>query len=347
MSDLPSVLNDLNDETIGGEDDTNNVVDPNKNGQIVKVQGADKPLIFKILPQKRPSGVVESYMKMTHHQHLVGDMDIDNFKSQRRHVCQKILGKKECKECDKYWETSSQYWDLENEAKKNPGVKATKAYKLANIQTSLLKPKNGGWLHVVLPNNPQVKALQIGTDVVNKLFGKEKTKYRPAVESLTKKMVAAGDNPYNLKVKSGWIKIWKTGEKRSTEYTVQMAMNTVMVKLADGRERPSDVPAEFDVHPNIFATKRSELPDLMSFENRNVWTVAESTAFAETLATPERVLKEAGTESEGGDDMMAGGNAKPDVPPASALPPSVEATAKLIAQVTNVAVDPNAIDNVL
>lgn len=340
---LPNLL-DTSDDTIGGEDDSNNVVDPNKNGQVVKVQGPDKPLIIKIVPQKRPNGVVESYWKTVHHKHLVGDMDIDNFKSNRRHLCQKTLGRKECKECDRFWATKTEFYDLEAEAKKNPSVKASKAYKLADIQQKLLNPGQGGWAHVVLPNNPQVKALQVGKDLVNKLWGKDKTKFRPAVESLIKKMRAAGDDPYNLKSKSGWIVIWKTGEGRSTEYTVKAATQTVMTKLPNGREVPAEVPAEFDVHPNIFLTKRDELPNFMKFEERNVWTTEESNAFAENLQTPERVLKE-DQGGDGGDDMTAkDGNGTPDIPAASALPPTVAATAALAAQAP---VDPNAIDQVL
>lgn len=341
---LPNLL-DTSDDTIGGEQDSNDVVDPNKNGQVVKVQGADKPLIIKIVPQKRPSGVVESYWKTVHHKHLIGDMDIENFKSNRRHLCQKTLGRKECKECDRFWATKTEFYDLEAESKKNPAIKGTKEYKLADIRQKLLNPGQGGWAHVVLPNNPQVKALQLGKDLVNKLFGKEKTKYRPAVESLVKKMRAAGDDPYNLRMKSGWIKIWKSGEGRNTEYTVVQATQTVLTKMPNGREVQVEAPAEYDVHPNIFLTKRDELPDFMKLEARNVWSQEESNLFAENLQTPERILKEDQGGGEGGDDMTANDrNSAPDVPPASVLPPSVAATAALAAQT---ATDPNAIDQVL
>lgn len=321
---MTNTANDLNvnlfdssgdNEELGSSTVTaDQVATPGYRSAVIKgIPGPDSPLIFKIVPQKRANGKSEGYWAITKHTHLVGDRDPKNKKNYRSHLCQKSSGQSDCPECDTYFQILGQMRDLEKE-----GKKGTPEYLRLETQSKMIAPQQKGWLLVVLPESPEVKALCVGKDVLNKLFGKAATKFKPAIESLINKMAADGNDPYNLRSTTGWIKLFKEGEGRDTVYTVQSATVTVQVDM-NGKKIPATVPMEMPVHENIFKTKRSDLPNLGKYEERSVWKKEWSDYMSKNFHAPEAALAADGGPSEE-DSNPLGGNAMPDIPVANALP---------------------------
>lgn len=287
---------------------------PGSRTVIIKgVPGPDSPLLFKIVPQKRANGKSEGYWAITKHTHLVGDRDPKNRKNYRSHLCQKSAGQKECPECDKYYDLLGRMREMEKE-----GRKGTPEYMRLETQSKMLAPQQKGWLLVVLPDNPEVKAICVGKDVLNKLFGKAATKWKPAVESLITKMAADGNDPYNLRSNTGWIKLYKEGEGRDTVYTVEAAKQTVQA-VVNGKTVPATVPIELSVHENIFKTKRSDLPNLGKFEERAVWKMEWSQYMSENFHAPAAAVADQGGPSEEDDNPLNVG-ASSEIPTATSLP---------------------------
>lgn len=326
------------DEELGSTTvDAAQVVAPGGDTVIIKsLPGPDSPLVFKIIPQKRASGKSEGYWAITKHTHLVGDRDPKNKKNYRGHLCQKTAGQADCPECDKYYALTGEMKALEK-----AGKKGTPEYLRLETQSKVIQPSYKGWMLVVLPDSPKVKAICVSKDVINKLFGKAATSFKPAVESLINKMVANGNDPYNLKSQTGWIRAWKEGEGMGTTYTVEEAKQTVQVPI-EGNMVTATVPAKFSVHENIFKTKRSELPNLGKFEERNVWKKEDSAFMATNFRAPDHVLAAGQGQSEEDDNPLSVGA---EVPVTTALPTMPE-EAK-VAAATNPAVSPEAIDQML
>ena len=350
---LTKMFGNSNDESTLGDNDTagSEVSSPNQRTNINKaLPGPDSPLIFKIVPQRRPSGKVEGYWAITAHTHLVGDGDPTNKKNYRSHLCQKTVGAKNCPECDKYYAIKETMYAMEKQ-----GQKGSAAYLKADAQSKLIAPSQKGWLMVVLPGNPEVKAIRMPKDVLNKLWGKPATKFKPEVESLIKKMVAAGEDPYALKSSQGWIAAYKVGEGMGTQYAVAPATMTVAIDKRDASgnvvigpngspvKSNATFPLDATVHEAIHKTKTSDLPQLVKFEERNVWTLAESTYYATNLRTPASQMNQKGGHEEDADPLDANGA------PSSAGAPAASTgnDTQRMQDALNSAVDLSAINNML
>lgn len=335
MNSVPNMnlIDQSSDDRELGEEVTtaDQVATPGGRSVIIKgIPGPDSPLVFKIVPQKRSNGKSEGYWAITKHTHLVGDGDPKNKKNYRSHLCQKTAGQSDCPECDKYYDIQRELYDLEK-----AGKKGTTEYLRLKTRADAIAPQQKGWLLVVLPDNPEVKALCVGKDVLNKLFGKAATKWKPAVESLITKMAADGNDPYNLRSSVGWIKLYKEGEGRDTTYTVQAAATTMQVTLPNGKQGPATVPAEFPVHDAVFKTKRSDLPNLGKFEERSVWKKEWSKYMSENFHAPAEALENQGGSPEENEDPLSV-NAVSDIPAAQGLPVMPPAEPQPVTKATDI-----------
>lgn len=301
-------LDESNEELGSSGVSADQVTDPSKRSAIIKtLPGPESPLVFKIVPQMR-NGKREGYWPVASHTHLVGDCDPNNRKNYRSHLCQKMFNKP-CPECDVGYANLDKIKALEKEGKKgNPEWnRLTEANKF-------LLPAQKGWVFLVLPDSPEVRAFKLPKDMINKLWGKAATKWKAAVESLTIKMAASGNDPYNLKSKTGWIRAYKVGEGMSTAYTVEEASTVQKVTLPDGTSVQAPVPASFSVNERILLTKSSELPNLGKYEERNIWSPEDSAYFAKNLRAPAHILAaSAGTPEEDDPIGSMNGAAIPDV----------------------------------
>lgn len=308
-------------EELGASDVSGqNVLAPVRRSNVIKdVPGPDAPLLFKIVPQKRSNGNLEGYWAITTHVHLVGDRDPRNSKNFRSHLCQKTSSQTACSECDKYWEIKNKRKEL-----KKAGKEGTPEDLRLERQEEALKPKQQGWLLVVTPDSPEVKAMRVGVQVLNALFGKAKTKYKPEIPSLITQMIADGNNPYDLKSDTGWIAYSKTGEKMGTTYTVVSASKKEQVVLNNGAKTYADVPVSAKVHPNILKLKRSDLPNLAKIEEKNIWSKEDSDFMAANFRAPDHILEAAqnGGQNEEDEDPLAAESAIgiDDIPQAEGLP---------------------------
>jgi hypothetical protein len=197
-------------------------------------------------------------------------------------------------------------------------------YLRLKAQSELIAPSQKGWLLVVLPDNPEVKAIRVGKDVLNQLFGKPATKTKAAVESVVQTMIANGNSPYDLKSNTGWISLHKEGEGMGTKYTVRPAMMKAEAMIA-GRKTMVDVPAENPVHSAILKLKRSDLPNLAKIEERNVWKKEDSDYYAANLRVPQHILEDARNGGQGVHEEDEAPIDAGSIPTASAMPVSAEA----------------------
>lgn len=312
-------------EELGAVDiDSSKVATPGGRSNIIKeLPGPESPLVFKIIPQKRANGKMEGYLALTLHTHLVGDGDPKNKKNFRSHLCQKSSGQAQCSECDRYYDLLNKMKELEK-----AGKKGMPEYLRLKAQSELIQPSSKGWLLVVLPDSPEVKAIRVGKDVLNQLFGKPATKTKAAVESVVQNMIANGNSPYDLKSNTGWISAYKEGEGMGTKYTVRPAMMKAEATIA-GRKTMVDVPAENPVHQGILKLKRSDLPNLAKIEERNVWKKEDSDYYAANLRVPQHILEDARNGGQGVHEEDEAPIDASAIPTASAMPVSAEAAAGL------------------
>jgi len=327
---------ELGSSVVDGKD----VATPGGRSDIIKAfPGPESPLIYKIVPQKRSNGKLEGYLAITSHNHLVGDGDPKNSKNFRSHLCQKTSGQPDCPECDGFWDLFNKMKALEK-----AGNKGSAEYNRYKTQADLIKPKDTGWMLVVLPGQPDVKAIRASKDVLNKLFGKKATAYKPAIESLVTKMLADGNDPYNLKSNIGWIGTYKEGEKMGTTYTVYDAKMKVEAEVG-GRKMTVEVPFEAKVHENILKLKRSDLPNLAKFEEKNAWKKEDSAYMAANFRAPDHILEAAANGASYGEEdenPLESGSSLADIPAADSLPSMPSNPAQV-----NANADLNSIDNLL
>lgn len=281
----------------------------NKNQLLKKIPGEDSPLICKLIPDlkgPRQNGKIMQYWEVTEHQHCVG-IDAKGKPILWSHPCQKTMGEKKCPECDKY------YALLPVAKLAGEGTPEGKALK---YQCELLTPKKKGWVYFVTPDADVIKAVKLPKDLLNKLWGKEKTKYRDAVPSLLEEMRKMAINPFDLKTAIGWLKIFRTGEGFGTNYFAEIA-GQVKPKIVNGRPMGTETSfIEASVSEYVLKSyPLDELPDFRQLEFRNAFTPEESAAFAENpRVTPQRILDEKESSKESVEDADEAGAAQSTAP---------------------------------
>jgi hypothetical protein len=292
--------------------DPNALAAPTKfaNHILNKIPGADAPLICKLVPdvldpKLATSGRLSPYYAFTEHTHIIGVNNRTGEPLYRGHTCQKTMGNKHCAECDAYYEIMDK---LKLAGEGTPEGKKLKAL------TKLFKPAEKAWVYFVTPEGNTVKSLRLPKDLINKLWGKPKTKYRDAVPSLIDAMRQDGMNPFDLNSKTGWIKIYKTGEGFGTNYFVEVATREE-VEMENGRaigKRTRYVEAEV----SEFIRKsypRSDLTDCRKIQAASAFTPEESVAFAQTAVTPDRILEAANQDKESVSDADEANQKQPSV----------------------------------
>lgn len=316
---------DAGDEELGAVVTTaDQVTDPAKRNNIIKgFPGPDSPLVFKIVAQRR-DGKTYGHWPVSAHTHLVGDFDPNNKKNYRAHLCQKMFNQN-CPECDRGFENLAKMKEMEKS-----GQKGSKEHQKLEFENKFLLPQQRGWLIVVTPDSPEPKAIKVSKDVLNQLFGKPATKYKPAVESIVMAMSARGHDPYNLQSPTGWIKAWKVGEGMGTQYKVEPA-TVVKTVVIDGVSTQAAVPLSQPVMEQVLKTKASDLPNLGKLEERNYWSPEDSLYFSKNLRAPDHILaKSAGRQEEDEDTLQVPSGAVA-APVGASMPdlPSVEALAEV------------------
>lgn len=257
---------------------------------VLKIPGPDRPLICKILPDPGYGSGKSWYRPLKQFSHMVGpNPDTDT----RQHVCQSFFGLSS-PENDAYWEYKKAAADLKKQGKGN-----SIEYSKLEALTKKFQPKNGGWLLIIEPESPVIKAVRVPVSVLDLLNGKEKTEYKPAIPSLIKQMAADGVSPFDIvqqKPKQGWIKIYKTGEGLATRYFVEAVTVNLTVEK-DGRKFSATDYQELNVHAKILAGEltRADLPDVVNFEKKFAFTPEESATYVKSQGTavPQRFLKAA------------------------------------------------------
>jgi hypothetical protein len=270
-------------------------VNPGRNVQIVtKVPGADKPIVAKFLyvPSEYYGDGNSSYWPANYFTHLIGpNPQTDS----RKHVCQKLLGSKNSPEYDAYAKYSNAYYGLERAGEGN----TAEALRLKSLMKSL-KPSKGGYLFFVEPNDPTIKALKMSADLVNKLIGRKGNEKIKTIVGVIDRMHKDGLRPYDVTSNSGWVKIFKTGEKLSTEYHMEPYTVVVEEETKTGKKIKTHVDGEASVHPKVYdpSTDSSEIqlsdfPNPAEFERKFSFTYDEAVSFVESAATavPSRFLK--------------------------------------------------------
>jgi hypothetical protein len=272
-----------------------------------KFPGADNPLVAKFLPDlldpNKKKGALSWFWQITQHKHSIG-VGKDGKPIVRSHPCQKSLGHKECPECDKYYELK----DL----LKSVG-EATEEGKKLKASMDLLTPSVKGWIYLITPDANVIKAVRLPKDLINKIFGRAKTKWKEEVVGLISKMRADGMSPFDLKSSIGWLRMWKEGELFDTKYFVEVEQRELVEKNEQGRAiGKRTVFVDHDIDPAFIANYDiSQLPNFREIEAKAAFTPEESAAFAENpFVTPARLLdQESETppeeEGEGGGSTEA------------------------------------------
>lgn len=271
----------------------------NNGNFITKVPGPDKPLIVKCVIN--PDRGREGYLPMKSFPHMIGPNDQDR----RFHPCRTFFGDKQSPEYEALRAAYDERDRLMTSGKSEDSPEVQK--QLAII--SVFQSKNFGWLYVVEPDSPKVKALKIGQAVINSLFGRKGNSYVKELPSLIKELGAKGLNPYDLTKEEGWLCIYKTGEGMATEYTVRLDEKPVDV-IVNGKKLNAMQPVSHKVNEKILEMTTDDLPNPMEFEERNAFTMEEARAFVASVGTkiPDRFVK--GSTSQGGAPSLATGPTK-------------------------------------
>ena len=291
--------------------------------------GKENAILAKFVRDPRSK---KSFIAINSYKHMVGDSDKDT----RYHPCRKSLGEACSPELDRREELIAELGAIKKEALANGANpkegkwRETQQWAQVKEELDQLKEKKGGHILYVEPNSDKVKSLKVGAQVLNRLFGRKGNEYIPEVKSLLDEMQKEGKSPFispdPQMNTTGWVKIWKVGEKLSTEYFLEPATIETVEEI-NGRKAKVTVDQEFSLHPKILSSDLTldDIPDPIDYEKRFMWTLEESQEFVASkgLKVPERFLK-----ANGGDDQESLQKAQPE----TSAPPS-EVAAELSAAV--------------
>lgn len=257
-----------------------------KNLLLTKIPNSDSPLIFKLIPDLRNAkpGKIPQYREIYEHAHIIGT-DNNGKPIRRTHLCQKSLGSKKCPECDKYYEILNLLKTVGEQTADGKELK-----KLAEI----LRPTQRRWVNVLPINSDSIKAYKLPKDLINKLWGKEATKFRPAVQSILTEMKTMGMSPFNLQESTGWLSLSKDGEGLATQYTLEIAKIETPKLNAKGMVVGMESSfMESNVSESLLKNfnKDTDLLDTETLDKNNSFTYEESEEFAKNpRITPQRIL---------------------------------------------------------
>ena len=277
--------------------DPQNITKPGKDTRFITAfpDGYENAKIVKFLhdPRKR-----QSYVPVTSFKHQIGP---DPQKDIRMHPSLRSLGLAEHDpEADFYWDNYEKLKEL-----RNLGKGESEEAKKLNFLGKQFAPNDRGWFFFIEPDSETVQVIRAPKAILNRIFGKKATKYRPEVPSLLKEMSHKGLSPYDLKSSEGWVKLWKTGKGIATEYHMEMYTLEEQREI-DGQK--AIITKNFKAMPGKKIINNelmmSDFPNPLKFEERNAFTLEEAIQFANSGGTivPERFTKRTDETDEPGPD---------------------------------------------
>jgi len=285
-------------------DDASTVKESSRGGEskiTYKWPGPEAPLIVKFM--KVPNSKIEEvYFKVSSFRYRAGE----NFQTA---PTRQSLGLEGDPLSDKYWALMK--------ARKEARDKAPPAALDAmTAQIELCKLSDGGYIYYIEPNSSQVKLLKIGKSVINTLFGRKAYGKVKEIKALTEEMMKDGGlSPFIVrdaeKNKTGWLKLYKTGEGMATEYHVEVHTTNQVVNIS-GKNHTVEVPTEFAMG-DLSQLKLEDLPTVQQAEGKNVWETAELAEYIASGYTriPARILERKPRDTDGADDEFANASGGP------------------------------------
>jgi hypothetical protein len=252
--------------------------------------GQDKAIVCKIIPDPNYNGGKAWYRPLRQFQYQIGP---NKDKDTRTKTCLSFFEEgASSPENDAFWENRKALAEL----KKRGQGESIEGKKLEAL-VAKLQSRNGGYLLIVEPDSPTIKALKVSTSVLDILNGKDATQYKPALPSLLKTMALDGRSPFDIRrnhPKEGWVRIYKTGEGLATRYFVEPVQYEEIVEQ-NGKKFKSTNYSQLTVHEKILSGQvtMSDIPDVVAFEKKNAWTREECDAFVTSgcVTVPERFLR--------------------------------------------------------
>lgn len=264
---------------------------------------SDRPIIAKFLkdPETGKAAVLLDYFS-----HMIGN---DPKKHSRRHPCRKSLGLGDSPEKDKFYELMARMGEL-----KKQGKKQTPEYEMLREQFKKFRPQERGFVFYVEPDSPTIKCLAVGPLFLQRLFGQEKDDYRDYVPAITKELQVKGMSPYvdrdKEANKTGWVKIYKTGQGVNTKNHIELYTKSTEVdhegekvtvqkpikcKLNESIEEMIETMASGNYGTDFENAVLERFPKPLEMEKeKNAWTFKESEYFVQQegqlSGVPERLL---------------------------------------------------------
>lgn len=260
---------------------------PVKDSDQAKIGEENAPLICKlVVDPRRPN---EAYRKVLYHRYMVGP---NPQKDGRFMLSPKVLQAKD--------PIADAYWDAHGKAKalKLANKEDSAEYRRLEQQKKVFGNHERYHLLVIPLNSTLPKVLTTVGMVVDGLFGREAWGDKAATKGLVSKMKDLKRNPFNLRNKTGWLKIWKTGQGIETRYHVEeYTVETTMKDQETGDDVAVKRPFAAEVSPNIFDLEIEQVPDLSKQDmdkSQMLWSFDECQAYVDSYGStiPDRCKKQ-------------------------------------------------------
>jgi len=209
----------------------------------------------------------------------------------RYRPCNESLGKGQSKEYEFYKGLYKQLDELRDQGKQD-----SEDAKIIEAKIKRMKPKYHYYYLYITPDNPMVKALKAPVSVHNQIAGRSGNQYREEIPSVFQQAIKNGMNIALTKDpeknKTGWLKIWKTGQKMATRYHAAID-SSKETRDYGGTKAEVTVINEHNV-PNIESIAKGKWPDIFEYEEKFAWTEEECQAWIDSdfTKTPDRVMRE-------------------------------------------------------
>ena len=178
---------------------------------------------------------------------------------------------------------------------KAAGKKDSNEFKALEALIKKVKPKYFYYYLYVVPGNSTVKALKASMSIHNQIAGRTENQFVSGIPSVFTAAIKKGMNisltPDPEKNSTGWMKIYKTGEKMATRYFVEIDTKKEY-KNFDGQSAEVTIVNKHPA-PDLEAIKNGAWPDIFKFEKEHVWSEEECQAAVDSgfSKIPNRILE--------------------------------------------------------
>jgi len=181
-------------------------------------------------------------------------------------------------------------------------------------QKGVFKPRNKFYLFGFYPGETQLRAIKVSPLIIDQIWGRKATTFRKACASLQDALLKDGIHIFmtgNAETdKTGWVKMWRTGEKLGTDYHIALEV-TQETDDFKGKQRTFDVPLDRELPAVLYENGLDEktLPDPVKFETQFAWSEQEEADFVKNngVYVPQRILDQLASKnsenSENVDEM--------------------------------------------